>query len=53
MNHVHNNAKVDLAVFHRLDINLYPMFVAIYEQRSITKAAQILCISQSAASHAL
>ena len=53
MNHVHNNAKVDLAVFHRLDINLYPMFVAIYEQRSISKAAQILCISQSAASHAL
>ena len=52
MNHVHNNAKVDLTVFHRLDINLYPMFVAIYEQRSISKAAQILCISQSAASHA-
>ena len=53
MNHIHNNAKIDLAAFHRLDINLYPMFVAIYEQRSISKAAQILCISQSAASHAL
>ncbi len=42
-----------MGLFHRIDINLYPLFVAIYEQRSISKAAQILCITQSAASHAL
>ena len=42
-----------MSLFHRIDINLYPLFVAIYEQRSISKAAQILCITQSAASHAL
>src|SRR5690606_41726182 len=57
MNSIHNkspiSSSVDLAIFHRIDINLYPLFIAIYEQRSISKAAQILCISQSAASHAL
>lgn len=42
-----------MTLFHRIDINLYPLFVAVYEQRSISKAAQILCITQSAASHAL
>ncbi len=42
-----------MSLSHRIDINLYPLFVAIYEQRSISKAAQILCITQSAASHAL
>ena len=44
---------MDLRNFHRIDINLYPLFIAIYEQNSISKAAQILSISQSAASHAL
>ena len=44
---------LDLSVFHRIDINLYPLFIAVYEQQSISKAAQILSISQSAASHAL
>ena len=53
MNSIHQNSKIDLAVFHHLDINLYPLFVAIYEQKSISKAAQMLYISQSAASHAL
>ncbi|GAA5185659.1 LysR family transcriptional regulator [Acinetobacter kookii] len=53
MNSIHNKAMVDLGVFHRIDINLYPLFIAVYEQKSISKAAQILCISQSAASHAL
>lgn len=53
MNLIHQNSKIDLAVFHHLDINLYPLFVAIYEQKSISKAAQMLYISQSAASHAL
>jgi DNA-binding transcriptional LysR family regulator len=53
MNSMHNKAVIDMAVFHRIDINLYPLFIAVYEQKSISKAAQILCISQSAASHAL
>jgi len=44
---------MDLRNFHRIDINLYPLFMAIYEQNSISKAAQILSVSQSAASHAL
>ena len=34
-------------------MNLYPLFVAIYEQQNISKAAQLICITQSAASHAL
>ena len=53
MNNIHNKAAIDLSVFHRIDINLYPLFIAVYEQKSISRAAQILCISQSAASHAL
>ena len=57
MNNIHNKSPtgstVDMAIFHRIDINLYPLFIAIYEQRSISKAAQILCITQSAASHAV
>ncbi|WP_436915115.1 LysR family transcriptional regulator [Acinetobacter gandensis] len=53
MNTIHKNSIIDMSLFHRIDINLYPLFVAIYEQRSISKAAQILCITQSAASHAL
>lgn len=53
MNFTHNNAIIDMGFFHHIDINLYPLFIAIYEQRSISKAAQILCITQSAASHAL
>ncbi|KAB0628789.1 LysR family transcriptional regulator [Acinetobacter gandensis] len=53
MNTIHKKSIIDMSLFHRIDINLYPLFVAIYEQRSISKAAQILCITQSAASHAL
>ncbi len=53
MNVIHNQATIDLSVFHRIDINLYPLFIAVYEQKSISRAAQIVCISQSAASHAL
>lgn len=53
MNTVHNKTMIDMAIFHRIDINLYPLFIAVYEQRSISKAAKILCITQSAASHAL
>lgn len=57
MNSIHNKSAisttVDMAIFHRIDINLYPLFIAIFEQKSISKAAQILSITQSAASHAL
>jgi DNA-binding transcriptional LysR family regulator len=57
MNSIHNKSTlastVDMAIFNRIDINLYPLFITIFEQKSISKAAQILCITQSAASHAL
>lgn len=53
MNNIHYKDILDMAVFHKIDINLYPLFIAIFEQKSISKSAQLLCISQSAASHAL
>lgn len=53
MNQIHNTNPLEVGHFHRIDINLYPLFIAIFEQKSISKAAQLLCISQSAVSHAL
>jgi DNA-binding transcriptional LysR family regulator len=53
MHNIHSETVMDLRNFHRIDINLYPLFIAIYEQNSISRAAQILSVSQSAASHAL
>jgi DNA-binding transcriptional LysR family regulator len=53
MNSIHNNVDMDLATFYRIDINLYPLFIAIFELKSISKAAHMLNITQSAASHAL
>ncbi|PKF31112.1 LysR family transcriptional regulator [Acinetobacter proteolyticus] len=53
MNQIHNSHPLEVGNFHRIDINLYPLFIAIFEQKSISKAAQLLCISQSAVSHAL
>ena len=53
MNKIHSKHHMDMAAFHRIDINLYPLFIAVYEQKSISKSAQLLCITQSAASHAL
>ena len=53
MNHIHNINPLEVGNFLRIDINLYPLFIAIFEQKSISKAAQLLCISQSAVSHAL
>ena len=53
MNQIHNTNPLEVAHFHRIDINLYPLFIAIFDQKSISKAAQLLCISQSAVSHAL
>lgn len=52
MNNMHSE-HLDITLFHHLDMNLYPLFIAIFEQKSISQAAQLLCISQSAASHAL
>jgi DNA-binding transcriptional LysR family regulator len=53
MNTMHSKTHLDIGLFNKIDINLYPLFVSIFEQKSISKAAQVLCISQSAASHAL
>ena len=36
-----------------IDLNLFRVFDAIYRERNLTRAAQILCLSQSAVSHAL
>ncbi len=33
MNNIHNLYGLDLSFFHRIDINLYPLFIAIYEQK--------------------
>ncbi len=53
MNSIHSKSPIDMGLFHRIDINLYPLFIAIYQQKSISKAAQILSIKRYAASHAL
>ncbi|UJJ30326.1 LysR family transcriptional regulator [Halopseudomonas maritima] len=37
----------------RLDLNLFRVFAVIYRERNLTRAAERLCISQSAVSHAL
>ena len=50
MHKIHN---LDLKQLSRLDLNLYPLFIAIYQYQSISQAAHHLCMSQSAASHAL
>ncbi|WP_180027836.1 LysR family transcriptional regulator [Acinetobacter sp. YH16032] len=52
MNIIHQES-VDLSAFSHIDINLYPLFIAIYEHQSISKVANLMCITQSAASHAL
>ena len=37
----------------RLDLNLFRVFAVIYRERNLTRAAEQLCVSQSAVSHAL
>jgi Bacterial regulatory helix-turn-helix protein, lysR family len=37
----------------RIDLNLFRVFDAVMQQRSVTKAAQALCVTPSAVSHAL
>ncbi|WP_064737318.1 LysR family transcriptional regulator [Bradyrhizobium sp. Ai1a-2] len=39
--------------FNRLDLNLLRVFDAVMEERSVLRAGQRLCLSQSAVSHAL
>src|SRR5258708_26942682 len=39
--------------FNRLDLNLLRVFDAIMEERSVLRAGQRICLSQSAVSHAL
>ncbi|AMW78851.1 LysR family transcriptional regulator [Acinetobacter sp. TGL-Y2] len=53
MNLFHENQHLDLGFFPHIDINLYPLFIAVFEHHSMSQAADILCISQSAASHAI
>ena len=48
MNNIHSKSILDMRAFHRIDINLYPLFVAVFEQQNISKAAQILCITHQA-----
>src|SRR5215510_4769417 len=38
---------------NRLDLNLLRVFDAVMEERSVLRAAQRICLSQSAVSHAL
>ncbi|PYY70808.1 transcriptional regulator, partial [Pseudomonas jessenii] len=37
----------------QLDLNLLLAFDAIYQQRSVTRAAEVMCLSQPAMSNAL
>jgi DNA-binding transcriptional LysR family regulator len=37
----------------RIDLNLYRVFAVVYRERNLTRAAEILCLSQSAVSHAI
>ena len=37
----------------RIDLNLFRVFEVIYRERSLTRAAAVLHVSQSAVSHAL
>lgn len=48
MNPVH-----DSGALQRLDLNLFRVFEAVWAERSLTRAAELLCVSQPAVSHAL
>ncbi len=48
MNETNNLNKLD-----RLDLNLFRVFDTVYRERNLTHAAEILCLSQSAVSHAV
>ena len=38
---------------NRLDLNLFRVFDVVYRERSLTRSAEVLSLSQSAVSHAL
>ncbi len=46
MNNIHNLHGLDLSFFHRIDINLYPLFIAIYEQKAF-RMPQVALILRS------
>jgi DNA-binding transcriptional LysR family regulator len=48
MNETNDPNKLD-----RLDLNLFRVFDTVYRERNLTHAAEILCLSQSAVSHAV
>lgn len=39
--------------WNRLDLNLFRVFDVVYAERSLSRAATVLCVTQSAVSHAL
>lgn len=47
------NLMNDMPAVSRLDLNLFRVFDCIYRERNLTRAAAILCLSQSAVSHAV
>lgn len=47
MNNIHNLHGLDLSFFHRIDINLYPLFIAIYEQKKVFQMQQAVSILHS------
>jgi DNA-binding transcriptional LysR family regulator len=48
MNETNNLNKLE-----RLDLNLFRVFDTVYRERNLTRASEILCLSQSAVSHAV
>jgi DNA-binding transcriptional LysR family regulator len=47
------NSIDDRQPLHRIDLNLFKVFEAVYRERNLTRAAEGLFLSQSAVSHAL
>src|SRR5690349_1985858 len=45
--------KIDLVDIRKLDLNLAVVFLALWQERSVTRAADRLALSQAAASAAL
>lgn len=48
-----NNTHTKTPHLARIDLNLFRVFAAIYQEKNLTRAAEMLFISQSAMSHAL
>lgn len=53
MNHIDESVWPNRLDISRLDLNLFRVFDIIYRERNLTRAAGILCLSQSAVSHAI